>query len=107
MRYTAMVESSKACLSGICILYHEQKGMIRGSLFNEFGLSFIDFTYYVNKDRVKLHHVVKMMDKWYVRRVLRHDLRELLHALQQGRGEYADNRHRMRYQLQPMAEEHE
>lgn len=105
MRYTAMIESPKASLSGICILYHEREGMISGSLFNEFGLSFIDFTYYVSKDRVKLHHVVKMMDKWYVRRVLRHDLRELLHALQQGRGEYTGNRHRMRYQLQPMAEE--
>ena len=105
MRYTAMIESPKAYLSGICILYHDTDGVVKGSMFNEFGISALDFTYNVKKDKVKLHHVVKMMDKWYVRRVLRRDLRELLHGLRQGKGEYIDSKYHLTYQFVRIADE--
>lgn len=99
MRYTFAIEMQKAHFDGICILYHEQEGLVRGSLFNEFGISVFDFTYYIEKDKVKLHHVMKMIDKWYIRQVLKHDIRELVHELQQGRNEYVNKKRHISYQF--------
>lgn len=101
-RYAAIIETPKAYLSGICILYHDDNGDIKGSFFNEFGISAIDFTYIAKKDKVKLHHVIKMMNKWYIRRVLRHDLREVLQQLKNGNGNYTNTKYHLTYQFTPV-----
>ena len=101
-RYAAIIETPKAYLSGICILYHDENGDIKGSFFNEFGISAIDFTYIAKKDKVKLHHVIKMMNKWYIRRVLRHDLREVLQQLKNGNGSYTNSKYHLTYQFTPV-----
>ena len=103
VRYAAMIETPKAYLSGICILYHDENDEIRGSFFNEFGISALDFSYDEEKDKVKLHHVIMMMDKWYIRKVLRRDLRELIHQLKLGNGCYRDKRYRLDYQFTPVS----
>lgn len=99
MKYTFSIELPKAYLNGICFLHHAPDGVVRGSLFNEFGISAFDFSYYPEKDKVKLHHVIKMMDKWYIRRMLRHDLREVLHGLQQEKDRYTNDKHHISYQF--------
>lgn len=101
-RYAAVIEMPKAYLSGICILYHDEGSKINGSLFNEFGISALDFTYDENRDKVKLHHVIKMMNKWYIKKVLRHDLRELVHQLRIGNGIYINEKYHLRYQFTPL-----
>ena len=101
-RYAAIIETPKAYLSGICVLYHDENGEIRGSFFNEFGISALDFSYIENKDKVKLHHVIKMMNKWYIKRVLRRDLRELIHQLKLGNGSYRNARYHLNYLFTPI-----
>ena len=91
VRYSALIEMPKAYLSGVCILLRED-GVVKGSLFNEFGISALDFTYRLDKDKVKLHHVIKMLDRWYIKRVLKKDMRELIHRLQQGQPEYQNEK---------------
>lgn len=104
VRYNAMVEMPKGYLSGVCILLREGNE-VRGSFFNEFGISAIDFTYLIDKDKVKLHSVIAMLNKWYIKRVLKKDLRELLNRLQQGETSYRDERHKIDYRFMPMNHE--
>ena len=102
-RYSALIEMPKAYLSGVCILLRED-GVVKGSLFNEFGISALDFTYRLDKEKVKLHHVIKMLDRWYIKRVLKKDMRELIHRLQQGQSEYQNERYHIQYRFTPLKE---
>lgn len=43
-----------------------------------------------------------MLDKWYIRPVLSNDIRELLHALKEGKTEYKDEKYHISYLLSPM-----
>lgn len=103
MRYTAYIEMPKAYLSGVCILLHEGD-VVKGCLFNEFGLTALDFTYCLQKQKVKLHSVVPQLDKWYIRRMLKKDLLQLMQRLQQGDTQYRNERHQITYQLTPIHE---
>lgn len=100
-RYSAYIETPRAAVSGICILA-EVGDTIRGSLFNEFGITVLDFTWNRQKDKVRLHSVLPALDKWYIRRTLRHDLRCLLHALRQGQGAYRNERRHITYSLEEL-----
>lgn len=103
MRYTAFIEMPKASLSGLCVLARQEES-VEGILFNEFGLSVISFAYLPAKDKVVLHEVTGFLNRWYIRRVLRKDLLMLIHNLQQGRGEYKNQRRSLTYSLHPMEE---
>ena len=103
MRYAAYIEMPKAYLSGICVLLHDGDE-VKGCLFNEFGVTALDFTYCLKKQKVRLHDVLPMLDKWYIRRVLKKDLRQLLGLLQQGVTRYENERQHITYQLTPIHE---
>lgn len=98
MKYDAYIEMPKAYISGVCVLQRED-GLIKGTLFNEFGITAFDFTYAPERGKVKLQHVMKQMDKWYIRRVLRRDLARLMTRLQQGKTVYYNERRKITYQL--------
>ena len=103
-RFSALIEMPKGYMSGICVLLHDND-VIKGSMFNEFGITFMDFTYSLQKDKVKLLTVQKMMDKWYIRKILRRDLRQLFHAMQEGRDEYRDEKYQMLFRFTPLSED--
>ena len=90
-------------VSGMLVLLSEEE-CVKGSLFNEFGITALDFTYDRKKNKVKLHSVVKMMDRWYIRRVLRRDLREVLKGLELGDSIYEDKRYHIKYKFTPLHE---
>ena len=78
------VEMRGADLSGILIVKKREGGMV-GTLVTEFGIKAFDFE--LNSTvkgrlgsgkRVKLIDVVKFMDRWYIRRVLRRDIDYML-----------------------------
>lgn len=98
VRCSAMIEMPRAYISGVCVMYHDGQ-TVKGSLFNEFGISALDFAYDTRRDRVRLLSVTDMLDKWYIRRVLRRDLRQLLHNLREGEGTYRDEKHKITYQF--------
>lgn len=99
MKYTFIIEMPKAYFNGICFLHHTPDGVVKGSMFNEFGISALEFSYYPDKDKVKLHHVIKFLDKWYIKYVLKRDLRKVLHGLQQGKSEYINEKRHISYQF--------
>jgi len=98
VKYNAVIEMKKGYMSGICIMLNEG-GVVKGSLFNEFGISALDFTYQPDRKKVKLLNVMKLLDKWYIKRVLKKDLVQLMARLQQGMGEYRDERFKINYKF--------
>ena len=101
IRFTAYIEMEKGYVSGICIL-HRDGDTVHGSLFNEFGITALDFTYRLERKKVKLHTVMPMMNKWYIRKVLKKDLRQLMTGLQNGETTWKDERYHIEYQLTPL-----
>ena len=73
VKCNATIEMKKGYVSGICMLVNDG-GVVRGSLFNEFGISALDFAYYPESDKVKLGDVMKMLNRWYIKKVLKRDL---------------------------------
>ena len=104
VRYTAYIEMSRGYISGVCILV-KNEGLIKGSLFNEFGITALDFSYDPDRQKICLHNVIAMMDKWYIRRVLKKDLVQLMLRLQQGEFSYSNERRHITYQFTPLADE--
>lgn len=102
--YTASVELPNAYVSGVCILLQEKK-VIKGSLINEFGITALDFTFNPARRKVKLHNVIKMMDKWYIRQVLRNDIARLMTCLQKGETRYRNKHRNITYLFTPISDE--
>lgn len=102
-QYNALIEMPKGSVSGICMLVQEGD-TIKGAIVNEFGITAMDFYFFTNKGKVKLKHVIAMLDKWYIKKVLRKDLRELMHALKQGEYVYVNKRHHITYTLTPITD---
>ena len=95
-RYSAMIELPKAYVSGVCLL-SERADTLTGCLFNEFGISALEFVRYPGQKKVKILSIVKMLDKWYVKRVLSRDIASLLDGLQQGRTTYRNEHRKINY----------
>jgi hypothetical protein len=79
-RYSFQLETSKAAISGIFIA-KEDAETITGTMVNEFGISAISFVYSIKKDKVKLLSVISFLDKWYIKMVLKKDIKFCIHTL--------------------------
>ena len=79
-RFSTFIETPRASISGICVLVTDSSE-VRGSLFNEFGITALDFTYLPSKNKVRLHSVMSALDHWYIRRILRRDFRQIVPGL--------------------------
>ena len=99
-----MITMPKGYVSGVCMMVRDSTGIV-GSLFNEFGFSALDFRYHEQKDKVEIVHAMALMDKWYIRKVLRNDLRMLLQSLAKGDTLYEDKKYKLTYVFTPMREE--
>ena len=104
VKYNAMIQMPNAYISGVCVLLNES-GVIKGCMFNEFGITMLDFTFSPDKQKVKLNHVIKIMDKWYIKRLLRKDLVLLMSSLQKGKSEYYNEHRKITYQFIPIPHE--
>lgn len=101
MRYTVYIEMPRAYISGIGILKNDGE-TLTGSIFNEFGVSALDFTYAPQRRKVRLLSVMPMLDKWYIRKTLRSDLRLLLDRLSSGETTYTNAKRHITYRFTPM-----
>lgn len=98
VRYHFQMEIRQVCTSGICILKNND-GVIVSSIVNEFGISIMDFAYSEKKDRVKLHNVIKPLDRWYIRPVLKRSLKRVLKVMKSGGNECIDKGIRYKFTL--------
>ena len=101
-RYDVQIDFEKAYLSGVCLMLQEG-GIIKASVVNEFGVSALDFSYDLEKKKVKIHHVIANMNKWYIKRILRRDLRKVMSLLADGQNAYEDEKYGIIYTFNPMS----
>ncbi len=100
VRYDIQIDFRKAYVSGLCTMLGDE-GAVKASVVNEFGVSAIDFIYRPDRDKVKIVSLLAQLDKWYIRLLLRKNLKALMHQLQQGHTTYADHKHHVTYTLTP------
>ena len=100
-RYSVQIDVKKAYISGICGMLFED-GKLKASVVNEFGFSAMDFEYDPQKDKVKIINIVKKLDHWYIKRVLKRDLRILIHNLRQGIYKHENTKYEIIYNFQPL-----
>ena len=100
-RYSVQIDVKKAYISGICGMLFED-GKLKASVVNEFGFSAMDFEYDTQKDKVKIINIVKKLDHWYIKRVLKRDLRILIHNLRQGIYKHENTKYEITYNFQPL-----
>lgn len=101
-RFEFTIEMPRAYVSGILIMAKMEPGIVSTSLVNEFGFSLMDFTFDEKKQKVKLISVMKKLDKWYIKRTLRSDLKKALIAMRCGESEYYDKKHKIKFTFIPI-----
>ena len=74
-----------------------------GVLFNEFGITALEFTYQLHTKKVELIEVIAMLDKWYIRRVLKNDLQHVMENLMKGNPTYKDEKYHISYKFSVMS----
>ncbi len=104
VRCQAMIEMDKGYMSGVCILKRDGN-VVHGSVFNEFGISAMSFTFDEARGKVKLHSIISMLDKWYIRRTIKGDIARWMKELQAGGDTYVNQRRHITYRLSPLAQE--
>lgn len=72
-RYDAVISTAKGDVTGLLILRKCNDDVI-GSLINEFGFSILDFKFLTGSRKLKLLNISDLIDKWYIRRVIKSDL---------------------------------
>lgn len=78
-QYTVTIGWKQARITGICIM-KSLGGEIVGSLVNEFGIRAFDFRYDPRREVLKIENPIGFLDRWYIRKGLRSDLRILFRA---------------------------
>ena len=105
-KLNAMIEMPHGYISGICMLLRDGC-LVKGSLFNEFGISALDFIYDTEKDKVKITGAISFIDKWYIKRVLRKDLKKVMHCLEDGQCTYNNQKRNIVYRFSTLTDDTE
>lgn len=106
VRLSANIEMNGGYISGVCAMLRDD-GQIKCSLFNEFGISALDFIYDTHKDKVKIVSATSFINKWYIKRTLRKDLRHIMHDMKEGKTTYFNEKRNILYEFRPMDNETE
>lgn len=78
-QYTVTIGWKQARISGICIMKSLGSEIV-GALVNEFGIRAFDFRYDPRRKVLKIENTIGFLDRWYIRKGLRSDLRALFRA---------------------------
>lgn len=77
--YRVQLQSRNASLDGVCAIKIIDSS-IRGVVVNDFGIKAFAFSLSPDRKKVKLQDVIPMLDHWYIKRVLKNDLKQLFNA---------------------------
>lgn len=78
-KYSVSISFRGVTITGLCIL-RDYGDEVIGSVVNEFGIKAFDFVFNKDKGKTKLQNVIKMMNKWYIKKVISSDLSTLLRS---------------------------
>jgi len=80
--YQVTIAARGTEITGVCIINSDEEGC-KGVLVNEFGIHVMDFTVSPDRRKVKLLNVMPFMNRWYIKRVVKGDLKFLFGATQE------------------------
>lgn len=100
VRYEIAIEMPKVYLSGLMIMHKPSEGLVNASVINEFGISLMDFSYDEKKNKIKIRSITDKMNKWYIKRTLSTDFKNILKAMREGYNEYLNNKRKIKYSFQ-------
>jgi len=100
VRYEIVIEMPKAYLSGLMIMHKPSDGLVNASVINEFGISLMDFSYYEKKNKIKIRSITDKMNKWYIKRILSNDFKNILKSMREGSNEYLNSKRKIKYSFQ-------
>lgn len=103
VRLSANIEMKGGYISGVCAMLRDD-GQIKCSLFNEFGISALDFIYDTAKDKIKIMSAADFIDKWYIKRILKKDLKHIMHNMEEGRNTYINEKRNIHYEFIPLGD---
>jgi len=101
VRYSVQIDFGKAYLSGIGIMAYVD-GEVLGSVFNEFGVSALSFSYNPQKDKVKILSIIGKLNKWYIRGVVKKDMKKVIAVLREGGTTYTNQKYHITYTFQQL-----
>jgi len=101
VRYSVQIDFGKAYLSGIGIMAYVD-GEVLGSVFNEFGVSALSFSYNPQKDKVKILSIIGKLNKWYIRGVVKKDMKKVIAVLKEGGTTYTNQKYHITYTFQQL-----
>lgn len=110
--YSIHIDFSNFYLSGICIVQLDND-IIVSSVVNEFGLSTVTFQYKIRKDKIKIINIIKQLDKFYIKKIIKSDLKKITKEYiipsyynNQCKGyEYENIKYNINYKLIPLKNE--
>lgn len=105
-RYSVQIDFGKAYISGVGIFAYTGN-IIAASVFNEFGVSALSFSYNPQKDKVKILSMAGKLNRWYIKYVLKKDLKKVIKTLQEGGTSYKNQKYDITYTFTPLAIEDE
>ena len=76
-KYSVNISVHGMTITGLCIV-RDYGDEVIGSVVNEFVIKAFDFVFNKDKGKTKLQNVIKMMNKWYIKKVISADLSTLL-----------------------------
>ena len=101
VRYSVQIDFGKSYLSGIGIMAYVD-GEVLGSVFNEFGVSALSFSYNPQKDKVKILSIIGKLNKWYIRGVVKKDMKKVIAVLKEGGTTYTNQKYHITYTFQQL-----
>ena len=69
-KMTVEITFNKGYITGLCLL-NTENDTTYGTIMNEFGIKVFDFVYREPSKKIKLLHLIPMLNKWYIKRVLK------------------------------------
>ena len=81
--YTFFMQARGQEITGICMVSQSPDGQTTGTIVNEFGLKAFDFM--INNGKVKIINVIKPLNRWYIRKVLKKDFGFAFQYIPQGK----------------------
>lgn len=100
VRYEIVIEMPKAYLSGLMIMHKPSQHRVNVSVINEFGISLMDFSYDEKKNKIKIQSITDKLNKWYIKRTLSSDFKNILTAIRGGSKEYLNSKRKIKYSFQ-------
>ncbi len=74
--YSITVKYKAMELQGILVVKQVEQSL-RCTLVNQFGIKAFDFEYNIDKKRGKVSNAISFLDKWYIRRTIKRDLKKI------------------------------